>query len=134
VDTELPWDMRTLLTTLCVLFLGTVGVRAELTVKQYKIQMSSTEDTVPMAMAKMYVLGSGEGIRVTNVLLQVKGKRLFCAPKNLALGVENFVDILNRSITGAAMRTPQAELDETDISVLLLRGVLETFPCASEKH
>ena len=126
--------MRTLLTTLCVLFLGTVGVRAELTVKQYKIQMSSTEDTVPMAMAKMYVLGSGEGIRVTNVLLQVKGKRLFCAPKNLALGVENFVDILNRSITGAAMRTPQAELDETDISVLLLRGVLETFPCASEKH
>ena len=82
-------------------------------------------------MTKAYVLGLGEGIRATNVLIN---PRLFCPPPKLPLGVENFVDVLDRAIKDLSVRLPNPEVEAKDISVVLLRGLVDTFPCAGDKH
>lgn len=119
--------MRKTTVALVLLSLSTV-LRAELTVEFYKKNMAS-RDTSVVALARTYVLGLGEGIRVTNVAVGKNGQRLFCPPEKLALGQENFLDILNQAIADSSRRMTKSDLASTDISVILLRGMIDTFPC-----
>ncbi len=113
-----------------ILLLNVCLLKAEMSVARYRENVASGE--LGRGMAQSYVLGLGEGIRVTNVTIGLRGKRLFCPPTKLALGVENFVDILGRSIKDASVRMSKAKLDEQDISVLLLQGIIDAFPCTAK--
>lgn len=78
----------------------------------------------------VYIRGLGEGITWANTAAT---KKLFCTPAKLALGVDNFVDTLNRQIDNLKHSWPQSKLEEMPIGALLLRGLIETFPCSSPK-
>jgi len=118
--------MRTLLVTLCLLAVSVVQAKAEINVKDYKTSMAS--DNASRAMTRAYIRGLGEGMAWANI----NQARLYCPPGQLALVLENFIDIIDRQIEMRSTRWPQAELDRTYIGLLLFDGLKETFPCGGK--
>jgi hypothetical protein len=57
---------------------------------------------------------------------------MICPSQNLALGVENFIDILERKIEAVSKVLTANELDKMWIGMLLLDGLKTTFPCADK--
>ena len=76
----------------------------------------------------MYLDGVKEGIVMFNVTLQAEGRQpLFCQPEKLALTVEQAEEIMMRK--AKKMANP----DGVPISLILIHGLQDTFPC-DEKH
>jgi len=119
--------MRTLLT---LLFLALVAVQARaLTVREYKATMASA-DKSGITLTRIYVGGLGEGIVAANVQAERINKApIFCQPQKLALGIDNFVNILDSIITTISTKAPREKVNEMSIVLLLLEGLQETFPC-----
>jgi hypothetical protein len=116
--------MRKLFVALCFLTLGEVQLEAEVSVKDYKQRMGSSNPTV-VALTKAYVRGLGEGMSWASSAAQVGGgDGLFCPPQKLALTVENYVDIIDRQI-----KTARGDVENRYIGELLIIGLQETFPC-----
>jgi hypothetical protein len=98
-----------------------VQAKAEINVKEYKTRMAL--DDASRAMTKAYIRGLGEGMAWANI----DQARLYCPPGQLALVLENFIDIIDRQIEMRSTRWPQAELDKTYIGLLLFAGLKKTF-------
>jgi hypothetical protein len=109
-----------------LLFLCASQVRAEMKVKEYLSTISSS-DTVKAATTKLYVRGLGEGIDWANSATVAP---TYCPPEKLALGVDNYVSIINRRIKTLADKLTKSQLDESWIGQILMEGLQETFPCA----
>lgn len=123
--------MRNAIVRFLLIFVAAVELNAELSVAQYREIMASKE-RLQIELTRSYVLGLGEGIRSQNVMMIGKG-RMFCPPINLSLGVENFTDILNGAIKDQTRRLGKAKVDETQISIILLKGLVDTFSCSEER-
>jgi hypothetical protein len=120
-------DMRTLLAILFLLTMSVIQVKAEATVKKYKAEIAANGAE---SNWKLYILGLGEGFKWANAMLEVHTEApLFCPPSKLVLGMENYVDILDRKIKDRATKSTQAELDDMPLGLLLLQGIREAFPC-----
>jgi len=112
---------------MCVV-LGANQANAEVTVKEYRTAMARGREVDAM---KVYVKGLGEGVGWANIRAKSLSAPLYCAPPNFAVGLENFLDILDREIELEMKRKmPQAQLDGSMIGLLLVLGLQETFPCA----
>ncbi|WP_257834917.1 hypothetical protein [Burkholderia glumae] len=73
---------------------------------------------------KAYVGGLGQGMFWANIALEAQGeKKLFCPPRKLALSFDNYSSVLDREVAKPATR------DTDDIGLLLLQGLVDTFPC-----
>jgi hypothetical protein len=120
--------MRTLLATLCFLTMADVQAKAEVTVKEYKARMASSDAALVFA-TKYYVRGLGEGMVWANTSARLRQAPLFCSPHNLELTVENFIDIIDRQILMAQAEGEGAYVEGTYIGLLLSAGLEETFPC-----
>jgi len=107
------------------LAVSVVQAKAEINVKDYKTSMAS--DNASRAMTKAYIRGLGEGMAWANI----NQARLYCPPGQLALVLENYIDIIDRQVEMRS-RWSQAELDETYIGLLLFSGLKETFPCGGK--
>jgi len=85
-------------------------------------------DKADKAALKVYLDGVKEGIIMLNVTLQVEGRQpLFCQPQKLVLTVEQAEEIMMRRAT------KMADPDGVPISIILIHGLQDTFPC-DEKH
>jgi hypothetical protein len=114
--------------TLCFLTLVAVEASA-LTVKEYRADMASA-DQARITMTRIYIGGLGEGIVAANVQVgRINKAPIFCQPQKLALGMDNFINILDRFITTISTKAPREKVDEMSIPLLLLEGLQETFPC-----
>jgi len=120
--------MRTAIATLFLFAVSAAQAKAELTVKEYKERMASSDAAV-IATTRAFINGLGVGIGWANTDSKVK---LFCQPGKLALEVQNFIDIINSEIETASTFMPQESLDKSFIGLVLLRGLEDTFPCASK--
>jgi hypothetical protein len=120
--------MRTVLTTLCFLTMSAVQAKAEVTVKEYKTRMASS-DAFQVAAMKFYIRGLGEGLTWANTQARAMKTPLFCSPRKLALTLENYIDIIDRQIEKRSSEITQAELEGTFIGLMLTVGLEETFPC-----
>ena len=121
--------MRILL-ILGFLAVSAVNVSADMTVKDYK--KSSSGDAVAILVMKSYVQGLGDGIGWANIAATHDKKPMYCAPQRLSLGLENFLDIINRQIDIQAKQLTQAELDDSLLGLMLMLGMVETFPCPAK--
>lgn len=121
--------MRTLLATLCFLTMSAVQAKAEITVKEYKARMASSDAALVVATKYYYIKGLGEGMAWANSSASIRQTPLFCPPHNLALTVENFIDIIDRQIRMAQTKGEGAYVEGADIGLLLMAGLEETFPC-----
>jgi Rap1a immunity proteins len=82
----------------------------------------STEEFRPFN--KIYLEGVMEGFVTSNSSLIVDGKPpLFCLPPKLAVTGEQAEDIKMRKAKALS------NIDDAPISILLLEGLKETFPC-----
>jgi hypothetical protein len=105
--------MRIALAALYLFALNAGQVKAEMTVKRYRVGMRSKDANV-VATAKMYVKGLGDGMSWVNAAADKYTKApIFCPPPNLGLGLENYVDIIDRQIKELSTRSTQAQIDET---------------------
>ncbi|MGA2958098.1 MAG: hypothetical protein ABSF48_20525 [Thermodesulfobacteriota bacterium] len=78
---------------------------------------------------KLYIKGVGFGLVVANTYMLIENKeRLFCQPMNLVLETENFIRILDDEIARQELQDFK-KTQETSIELLLVRGLIHTFPC-----
>jgi hypothetical protein len=74
-----------------------------------------------------YILGVGVGISWANTWLNITGQPpLYCQPENLALGVNNYMRILQEQIERKYQKGIQVD---SVVELYLLQGLMETFPC-----
>jgi hypothetical protein len=89
----------------------------------------SAKDKADKALLKVYLDGVKEGIVMLNVTLQAEGRQpLFCQPQKLALTVEQAEEIMMRKAR------KMADPDRVPVSIILIHGLQDTFPCDDEKH
>lgn len=116
-------------TFLLMMFTG--PLHAQFTVKDYR--EFSTEDTGKLLM-KTYVRGLGEGIMMANLEARKKNAPLYCAPQNLVVNPDNYLNILERQIKELeANGMPAERLDALALSVPLMMGLDKTFPCQTNE-
>jgi hypothetical protein len=120
--------MRTLVVMACFLALGAFEARADYKVKDYKFMMASTDKNVVFVM-RTFVNGLGAGIAWANTASEEK---LYCQPPQLALAVENYIDIINRQIAKFAKKETESKLEDEYVGLMLMMGLTETFPCGSK--
>lgn len=103
---------------------GAFQAHAALSAANYKAMKASHP-----AQAQMYVRGVGEGISWTNTLsIQEGNKPLYCPPPQMALGLDNYLYILDRAIEQIEAGRQQS-VPTRSIEAMLLFGLIETFPC-----
>jgi hypothetical protein len=114
-----------MLATGCLLLVMISGVRAEMTVKEYRTGIASEKSSV-VTLTKLYVQATGEGITWANVASRSAGAPIFCQPQQLAIVSELYLDILDCQITSLS---EQKNVEGEMVGLLLLKGLKETFPC-----
>ena len=98
---------------------------SEVTLKKY-LQLKGTLEM------KLYVKGLGGGMELAAVIAGQNGTPIFCRPPKLALGVENYMSIIEEEVK--AKRDSGAAVDpNTPIGVILISGFVNTFPCKQTK-
>src|ERR1700726_1792725 len=103
--------MRIILVSLLLLSGNTARLSGEVTVKQYKIDIANPKEA---PLLRLYVQGLGEGMLAANVFATRDKTPLYCPPGKLALGVQNYLDIINDQIKSRAEQD-QAQLPEFPI-------------------
>jgi hypothetical protein len=77
---------------------------------------------------KFYIHGVATGLQWANTQLDATGHpQIFCVPPKFSLNAENSVNILARKLEQA--NRDKAITPDTPIEMLLLDGLIETFPC-----
>jgi len=102
--------------TLCIVSLAD----AEISIKDY-------DEVKNAEWFKIYINGVGIGITWANIAVTDKGQPLYCPPKKLALGAEDYLRIVQDSIE--KNKTLKEKMPTYPIEILLLRGLIEKFPC-----
>ncbi len=94
---------------------------AEIRAKDYERVKNSEE-------FKAYIYGVGIGISWANTELRVRNQAaLYCPPSKLALGPNNYLDILARQMKDVEI-SKKISLDDP-LEAILLEGLMRTFPC-----
>lgn len=100
-----------------LLILSSFYANAEITIKQYK--KFQNEDAI-----KFYVKGLGVAYSWANVEMDANGKKpLYCQPPKLALGMDNYLRLLDDAIVEYSPK------DDDVIEYLLLMQLKKVFPC-----
>ena len=93
------------------------------------------EDSPQKLVYDSWIEGVGVGIDWANAeMILRKMKPLYCPSKNLTLGLENYLDILERQlqkIKEFSKKNPGTvkDINKFPVEYLLLQGLINTFPC-----
>lgn len=101
---------------------------ADLTIAQYIAARDSGNRAAYESFISVYVAGLGEGMGWVNTRLSREHQpRIFCPPPKLALGAPNYLRILDDEI-----REFPGNLTESFVGLVLMTGLIKTFPCATD--
>ena len=105
--------------TFIVILLFVSFANAEFAIKDY-------DNLKDVGWFRTYITGVGVGTTWANTELQSRGQPpLYCLPGKLVLETQNYMRILQGSIE---KHKDIIKLD-TPVEMLLLEGLMETFPC-----
>ncbi len=76
-----------------------------------------------------YLRGIGEGIMSGNALASQRGSGFYCQPNNLVLDPSNYHQILMDQVEH--MDSRGTSLEGVPVSLVLLLGLMRTFPCSA---
>jgi hypothetical protein len=107
-----------------VLMMG-ISLRAEITVKEYQ---EGIADPRVAETIKTYITGLGTGMVYVEAV--TKGTPLFCAPDKISINQGNFLEIINSQIKEREATIGKEGTARMVIGGILLKGLIETFPCA----
>lgn len=114
---------------LIILALMPVLGNTEVTVKLYE-EAIATDDKGAKESILLYLSGLSHGLEWSNAMN--KDNPLYCQPGKLALTTSNYVNLLNDEIIlhrNYALKDPTYSVDDKPLGLILLRGVMNTFPC-----
>src|SRR5438093_13658966 len=114
VSATIP-GMRNLMLALFIA-LGAVQLRAELTVKNYRV-LNASKNPSTVAGTKYFIDGLGQGLGWAETVLELrKSERLlYCQPEKLSFGLEMYINIINKRIEKLAKLMTESKLEEMDI-------------------
>jgi hypothetical protein len=117
--------------SLVALVLG-LSARADVTVATYHKALSLGGDLKEVAEA--YVMGAGLALEAANAELRDTRHQppLFCTPPSLVLNNENYESIIDGWIKGHSRLLPSSQVEKFPVYIVLMRGLIETFPCPSQ--
>ncbi len=108
----------------------------QISLKEYRQSRSDpgAQGEMKGEMMKLYVMGLGDALVAANVYGPgSRSRNFFCPPPELALVVNNYMQILDaqiqREIQRDKLRRSGVLTDDLPISLILLHGLKETFPC-----
>ena len=105
-----------LLSSSCFAELNTVG--------RYE-SMSQTDKSA----TGLYIMGIGEGASWAQIYgISFKNKKLYCMPPNLAMNINNYVQLLETGIQKLKARKPNSYQNEM-IDTVLIDELISNFPC-----
>jgi hypothetical protein len=109
-----------------IVFLGSTA-HADINYKSYRA--TKAEAGMRWTLTKVYLNGLGDAYKFSNIKLRADHKPPFyCPPPTLVIEVENLVDILDREF---ARISDSKDKDDAPVSMVLLVGLMNTFPCKS---
>jgi hypothetical protein len=110
--------------------LCTAALADALTLHQY-LDMTQSSAKEDHALLTAYLVGLGEGFSWAEIhLRQIHGRRLYCPPDGLVLTEKDYRAMLESQIHDAKhARFLQEWYEREIIGMLLLAGLIETFPC-----
>ncbi len=120
--------MRTKAQLLCfALWLVTIpNCLADMTVKAYL----SGDRTVN----GIYLNGVGQGLSWADFWMKRQGEPpMYCDQDSMPLDGNDYLKMVDRQIEQLRRVTPKSELDKTLVPALLLRALMESFPCRAGK-
>lgn len=120
--------MRTTALTIlaCTALLSSFDAAASLAVADYqRVRAKGSGDEY--LLMRTYIDGLTEGFDWMNAALIDSGKKpLFCAPMNIALNAENYMQILDEALKREPARPRKPE---SPVELLLLRELERRLPC-----
>lgn len=122
------WEMVPLREiTLVLLTLVVLPARADMLVRSYLDEAEHHSDRV-----KVYVRGQGDAYLWTNVELHRRGLApLFCQPANVALTSDALMQMLDAQLQREKAQMPAEALAQMPLGLVLLDGLMTTFPCTA---
>ena len=114
--------MKNLLALLLLIAVGSPAHASYVSTYQ-EMRSLSTE------VADTYIRGIGEGIMSGNALAAQRGAGFYCQPKNLVLDPSNYHQILMDQVQD--MNSRNTPLEDVPVSLILLLGLIRTFPCST---
>lgn len=115
--------MLKMIIILFIIFAGVNSVLAEVTFNEYQAIKDKT-------YFKAYLNGVGRGLHwaiIGNEIYLKSDKSLYCLPNNLTLTAENYINILEQEIK--TKQKTETIPPDTFIELLLMNGLMRTFPC-----
>lgn len=104
------------------------------TVKQYESLKVSTNETDKLNL-NLFIAGVAEGFQFSNLKLDSIGtSQFYCQPESLIVDDERLKHIIDRQIEIHRKMSHEysgnlPKLDEWPVGMLMLEGLIETFPC-----
>jgi len=100
------------------------------TVKDYK-KFIKSKDIEVQKIIKTHIHGIGVGISWSNstLLQENPDNALYCEPRAIIFDDENYIQILEDTITKFSKNTTEIKVEELPVGLLLLLGLRDTFPC-----
>jgi hypothetical protein len=93
-------------------------------------QFVHPDDDADKALNNIYLAGVRDGLYAVNSELQSRGTPLlFCLPPKLSLTVDQTADIVTREA-----KEHGGNINETPIVIILLQGLIKTFPCERQNQ
>ncbi|MCP1520158.1 hypothetical protein J2Y74_004468 [Pseudomonas migulae] len=110
----------------CMLLCMAAGQASAMTVETYnELKISDPGQMLT------YLNGIGNGYSWSNAYLTVsrKTQAMYCQPAKLSLNGDNYKSILDAEIQRSYHPKTEKEKSDSTIELLLLMGLLSTFPC-----
>jgi len=105
---------------------------ADVDVKLYLQMLSRTgEDSL---VAEAYVTGAELALEAANAELRARHQPpLFCTPEKLALNANNYRSIIEAQTRKASKIVSAGQAEAFPVYIVLMRGLIDTFPCPTGK-
>jgi len=102
-----------------------IMAEANLSVKSYEKWKNDSD-------VRLYIGGVGAGFSAANAALASQKKQmLFCVPERPRAETENYIQILDDTIS--KFKKEKFDPENLPTEILLLMGLAETFPCYEER-
>ena len=112
---------------LLLLLLGFPEESIGMSIATYKSLRKEGVQSPAGGVLRMYVRGLQDGLEWSNSFMKVQGKPgLFCAPENIALNTENYIQFIDESLAAPRARPLKETLP---IPFVLLNFLQSNLPC-----
>ena len=97
-----------------------------------KVYLEGRKNADKKIASGLYLGGVGTGFDWANFLIKKRGQMpLYCVPSALPLSGPVYVNMVDRQIEFLRSRMSKADLEKESAPLLLLKALIEAFPCAA---